>query len=144
MFSSNLQISYGLKLQSAYCRDFQPRTTMLQRFNSKNTYGSAEVEVADVKDKSTWLYFEKKKSMLYSCFFNFNCNKCLSKVCTICSIFCLFWTFSEKSHCFYGVSFEVARLLAPASGHPAARWAHYVTTLLADASWCEAQTADIP
>ncbi|KAG0440675.1 hypothetical protein HPB47_016220 [Ixodes persulcatus] len=50
--SGILHVRYGLKLGGLCCRDFQLTAKMLQLLNSKNMYGSAEVEAENFPDES--------------------------------------------------------------------------------------------
>ncbi|KAG0416245.1 hypothetical protein HPB47_006583 [Ixodes persulcatus] len=52
MLSGILHVRYGLKFRGVRCRDFQLTAKMLQLFNSKNMYGSAEVEAEKFQDES--------------------------------------------------------------------------------------------
>ncbi|KAG0426766.1 hypothetical protein HPB47_026139 [Ixodes persulcatus] len=52
MLSGILHVRYGLKFRGVCCRGFQLTAKMLQLFNSKNMYGSAEVEAENFPDQS--------------------------------------------------------------------------------------------
>lgn len=50
--STILHVRYGLRLRGVCCRDFQPTAKMMQLFNAKNMYGSAELDATNFPDLS--------------------------------------------------------------------------------------------
>ncbi|KAH9374110.1 hypothetical protein HPB48_005379 [Haemaphysalis longicornis] len=52
MLSAILHVRYGLRLRGVCCRDFQPAAKMMQLFNARNMYGSAELDAIHFPDLS--------------------------------------------------------------------------------------------